>query len=571
MIRTFQEHEKRQTKLLNGAWSFVVDPHDVGLKEQWYKQFPESSRSMFVPSCWNNEIGLYDYEGVAWYRTTFTLPSSEHVRLIFHGILNHANVYLDGEHLGYHYGGFSPFNFTIPSLSAGNHELIVRTDSKLDEATIPYHYVDWYHYGGIIRPVELQTLPDVFIENFQVDYNQDTNLLTTADVNITVQLRSLVDTTEQVPVKVGADTDDIYNQTVSIGARKTKHVNIKQRWENLRLWNVGAPELYKIRVDIEKDDKIDRIGFRLIDTLNGKIRINHEEIYFQGINRHEEHPEWGFAFPAKLMTKDLDIVEEMGCNAVRGSHYPQSKYWIDLLDERGIAYWSEIPIWGAHLPVEPLANPVVIERASHMIDEMIDRDIHHPSILFWSVHNEIKTHSKEAYDLSVTLINRVKNKDQSRLITYATMDPLNDITLPLFDVIGINKYHGWYEGKVDGFKHMLENFHAYADKMGAGDKPVMMTEFGGAGIYGDTGWENRLFSEDYQAEIVGDALHIFNNDPKIVGTFVWQFADIRADLQSHQPHFRDRARGFNNKGLVNEYRKPKQAFRVVREIYKNSK
>jgi beta-glucuronidase len=132
----------------------------------------------------------------------------------------------------------------------------------------------------------------------------------------------------------------------------------------------------------------------------------------------------------------------MGCNSIRGSHYPQSQYWVDLLDERGIAYWSEIPIWGAHLPIEPLANPVVIERASLMVEEMVDRDYHHPSILFWSVHNEINTTSQEAYDLSVTLIDKVKNKDQSRLISYATMHPLEDIVMPLFDIIGINKYHG---------------------------------------------------------------------------------------------------------------------------------
>jgi beta-glucuronidase len=118
---------------------------------------------------------------------------------------------------------------------------------------------------------------------------------------------------------------------------------------------------------------------------------------------------------------------------------------------------------------------------------------------------------------------------------------------------------------------MLVNFHKYAEKMGAGDKPVIMTEFGGAGIYGDTGWEPRLFSEDYQAEIIREALRIFQEDPKIVCSFIWQFADIRVNLQSHKSNFRDRARSFNNKGLVNEYRKPKQAYRTVREIYKKNR
>lgn len=571
MIRTFQEHVRRSTRLLDGSWDFTTDPDDIGLKQRWFEQFPDSSRSLYVPSCWNNEMQLFDYEGVAWYRTTFTLADSEHVQLIFHGVLNHADVYLDGRHLGYHYGGYSPFDFVLPHLTDGVHELIVRTDNRLDEQTIPYHIVDWFHYGGIIRPVELQTLADVYIEGFRLDYEQSPDDLTNVALDMQVHLRSIGTSPLEVPLTVTADGQMFHTETVKLSAGETKTVTIQQQWTDVRLWNIGAPELYKIGVDIGIDDKYDRIGFRKLDIVDRQIRINHQPVHFQGVNRHEEHPEWGFAFPPKLMSKDLDIIEHMGCNSVRGSHYPQSKYWTDLLDERGLAYWSEIPIWGAFLPVEPLADPVVIERASKMVEEMIDRDIHHPSIVFWSVHNEIPTHSQEAYDLSVQLTERVKAKDTSRLLAYATMHPLEDICMPLFDVIGINKYNGWYEGKVDGFKGMLEKFHAYADKMGAGDKPVLMTEFGGAGIFGDVGWEPRLFSEDYQSHIVTEALRIFREDPRIVGTFIWQFADVRGDLRSDRTVFRDRARSFNNKGLVNEYRKPKQAYHQVRAIYQEHK
>ncbi|MFH5185511.1 glycoside hydrolase family 2 TIM barrel-domain containing protein [Paenibacillus sp. TAB 01] len=232
-------------------------------------------------------------------------------------------------------------------------------------------------------------------------------------------------------------------------------------------------------------------------------------------------------------------------------------------------YWSEIPMWGAHMPKEVTTDALFRQRAMQMIDEMIERDIHHPSIVFWSVHNEIDTTCQEALDLTLPMVELVRGKDSSRLVTYATMHPLKDVLLPLFDVIGINKYHGWYEGKVEGFQEMLKQFHAYAESVGAGDKPILMTEFGAAGIYGDTGWEPRLFSEDYQAHVLTEALRIFRSDPKIGGTYIWQFADVRADLQSQRNSFRDRARSFNNKGLLNEYRKPKQAYRVVRDIYKS--
>src|SRR5690606_9190272 len=108
--------------------------------------------------------------------------------LIFHAVLGHADVFLDGKHLGYHYGGYTPFHFIVPDLKAGIQELIVRTDSTLDRLTIPTEQVDWFHYGGIIRSVELQYLPQLYIEQFKIDYKLAGS---DAELSISVTLRSL--------------------------------------------------------------------------------------------------------------------------------------------------------------------------------------------------------------------------------------------------------------------------------------------------------------------------------------------------------------------------------------------
>lgn len=592
MIRTFEQHALRESRELDGPWDFVTDPDNRGVAEQWFHRFPEDGTRMFVPSCWNNEMSYFEYEGVAWYRRTFELSREQHIRLLFHAVLGHADVYLDGQHLGYHYGGYSPFEFIVPSAAKGVHELIVRTDSTLNRQTIPIDLVDWFHYGGIIRPVELQPLPDVFIEKLNIRYELKalhtgtaaagsavaayvkagaaSHAPATGDAAVRIEavLRSLGAGETTVPVRFIRDGEAVGSQECTVPAGQSVTVELAQDWDGVKLWNVGYPALYTVTVATAEDDITDRTGFRKIDVKDGQIRINEEPVYLQGVNRHEEHPEWGFAFPPKLMKKDLDIALELGCNTVRGSHYPQSKYWIDLLDEHGLVFWSEIPMWGAHMPKEVTVDPVFQERALQMIDEMMDRDMHHPSIVFWSMHNEIDTTCEEGYDISQKLTTLARSKDSSRLIAYATMHPLKDIVMPLFDVIGINKYHGWYEGKVDGFTDMLTQFHARAEMLGAGDRPVLMTEFGAAGIFGDTGWEPRLFSEDYQEHVVSEALRIFRDDPRIVGTYIWQFADVRADLKSYRSAFRDRARSFNNKGLVNEFRKPKQAYRAVRGIYR---
>lgn len=564
MIRTFEQHRIRSSRLLDGLWDFVFDKDNVGLSEGWQERFPSGSDRVPVPACWNNELGKFDYEGVAWYRTRIACEEAGHLRLLFHAVLGHADVYWDGQHLGYHYGGYTPFGFTVPNAAAGEHELVVRTDSTLARNTVPTHIVDWFHYGGIIRQVELQRLADVSIDRMRITYAMTGE--SDADVRISLTFRSLGDATEEVPVTLYRDGELFFSETVRVPAGDSVELNVSQAWTGLQRWEPERPALYLIRAVAGQDDLMDRIGFRTVETREKKILLNGKALYLQGVNRHEEHPEWGFAFPNKLMTKDLDILLQMGCNTVRGSHYPQSEYWIDLLDERGIIFWSEIPIWGAFLPAEDTDDPLFVQRAMTMMDEMVERDLHHPSILFWSVHNEIDTRSSQAYELSVKLTELVRSKDRSRLVTYATMHPTEDICLGLFDVIGINHYGGWYNGNAD-FGPMLERFYERCEAFGAENTPVLMTEFGGAGVYGDSGWEPRLFSEDYQAELLANCLKRFRYDPKISGTYVWQFADTRADLRSGRHYFRDRARSFNNKGLVNEYRKPKLAYRVVKGIY----
>lgn len=568
VIRTFQQHNLRPTRILDGLWDFITDPDNKGVSEGWASTFPAGSKKSVVPSCWNNELGTYDYIGAAWYRTYFDTLQDANIRLVFEGILHHADVYVDGQHIGYHFGGFTQFSLILPHLTAGKHELVIRVDNTVDWQTLPTDIADWHSYGGIIRSVELQELPEVYIDSLKIDYQLKDD---TADVLLQIQVSSLRQ--EDCQLEVSASTEGLFLSAgpVMIVAGQTTSLSLSGSLTNIKRWDVGQPALYTFTVKAGEDDLIDRTGFRTVEVQGSDILLNGKKLYLQGVNRHEEHPEWGFAFPPKLMLKDLDILTDMGCNIVRGSHYPQSQFWIDLLDEHGMLLWSEIPMWGCFMSVETLASPIFRERGVHMLGEMISRDYHHPSIIFWGAHNEIDTRTQEALELTKAFVSKIRSMDSSRLVTYATMQPVEDIVLSYFDVIGINKYYGWYEGSVDGFSTMLQDYFINAEKQGAAGKPVIMSEFGAAGIFGDAGWEPRLFSEDYQADVVTRALKIFRDDPRIVGTLIWHFADIRVDVRSDRPYFRDRARSFNNKGLLSEYRKPKLAYRLVKEIYRSER
>lgn len=190
MMRTFKQHHLRLTSLLDGQWKFVTDPHRVGHLQEWAVSFPLNHQSVYVPSCWNNELNMYDYEGVAWYRTHFTSHTNKHIRLIFHGVLGATEIYVDGKLVGSHYGGFSAFEVVLPELMAGTHSLVVRTDNLHTHQTIPLERVDWFHYGGIIRSVELQELPDVFIDKVRIQYKLN-HSLKKSEVELTCSLRSL--------------------------------------------------------------------------------------------------------------------------------------------------------------------------------------------------------------------------------------------------------------------------------------------------------------------------------------------------------------------------------------------
>jgi len=561
MIRTFKQHHLRQTQLLDGQWAFAADPGRVGHERGWALSFPETHQSMFVPSCWNNEWELYDYEGVAWYHTPFTLNQGGPIRLLFHGVMGDAEIYVDGQLTGSHYGGFTAFEVVIPGLAAGVHQLVVRTDNQHTHQTIPLERVDWFHYGGIIRSVELQELPDVYLDKWKIGY--DLNIQgRNANVKVTGLLQSLGQHEAHVPLALSCNQERVEACHYVVPAGGTTEISFEFQMDDVRLWELDDPNLYYFQVSTGQDDWIERTGFRKVEVKDRKVLLNGEAVYFKGVNRHEEHPEWGFAFPPKLMKKDLDITIHMGCNAVRGSHYPNSQYWLDLLDEHGMIFWSEIPLW--QYQTSHMTDSVVQQRAVHMLEEMIEESYHHPSILFWSVNNECATETEEGLAFNRRLVQRVRALDESRLVTFATDRPLSDITLSLFDVIGINQYFGWYGGKVEQFEAFLQEYKAYAEKMASAEKPVIMAEFGGAGIFGDVGWEeNRMFSEDYQSAILESALGIFRNDEQVCGTFIWQFSDVRSDTL----RFRDRARGFNNKGIVNEYRKPKLAYRTVKRIY----
>lgn len=561
MGRLFEEHIKRQVKSLDGAWKFCTDINDKGKSEKWYTGL-QNAETVIVPSVWNMQTGLLTYEGVAWYEKSFYTDGGN-LRFCFGAVMTEADVWLDGEYLGNHYGGFSQFEFIVSDVKEGIHTLTVRVDNRFDGQSIPQKYVDWYHYGGIVRSVTVETLKGICILNSRFDYTLSEDLQT-ASCNFTLNLYNSegAEKTSCISVKLGEKT--VYKGDVKLDGKSELSLKIPEfMLDDIKLWDIETPNLYTVSIATDTDDLYDRIGFRKISVENEKVVLNGKEIELRGVNRHEEHPEFGFAFPKNLMKRDIDLALQMGCNAIRGSHYPNSKEFVDFLDERGVLFWSEIPIWGNGFSEEALGDSVVVERGLNMHREMVEQYFNHPSIIMWGMHNEIKSQSKEAYAMTEKYCKFLKENGGNRLVVYASNKNTADICFEFSDVICLNEYFGWYGGEIDVWEDFLNKFIEHRNSLGFSDKPIIFSEFGAAALFGCHDDDNILWSEEYQAKLISHCLKLFHNNPSVAGSFIWQFCDIRTCKEASI----NRARGFNNKGILNEYRKPKLAYHAVKNLY----
>lgn len=557
MIRLFNQSHRRKISTLDARWDFVTDRENCGTKEKWYIDFPNESEKICVPSSWNNEFGMENYIGCAWYRTTFTINKPS-VKLVFGAINNECDIYLDGKHIGSHVGAFCEFSVMAHNIGKGKHCLVIRVDNTQNEIdTIPLKRADWFNHGGIIRSIELHEFDRYIVDNVKIEYQLDENLKN-ADVKCFVDVYS--DSEAEDTLTISAGNEIFYNQNIKL-VSGLNTLCAAFTIKDVKLWDTQSPNLYKFKFALFEDDLFERTGFRTIKIDGRKFLLNNKEIFFKGINRHEEYPEWGFAVPFKLIKKDVDIICNMGCNTIRGSHYPNSKATLDYLDERGILFWEEIPMWG--FGEEPLKNDRVIKTGISMHREMIRRDYNHPCVIIWGLHNEIATQTKAAYDISAQFIKEIRSYDNSRLITYATMKPAEDICFELADFISLNKYIGWYEGELESWETFLEEFHDYLKKFNVDNKPLVISEFGAAAITGNISFENLKWTENYQAEAMAYMVDLFMQREDISGLYIWQYADLRTS----NTMVLERARSYNNKGIVSEYRKPKMAYYAIRDLF----
>ena len=436
-------------------------------------------------------------------------------------------------------------------------------DNRFDYERCPLHpeFFDWYHFGGITRAAELHRLGAVWIDSLRVvtdDY---------AKRKITVSIDyAAVASPGATELAVTFDGKSILDEKVDL-AESVGRIERTFELPDASLWSPDEPNLHMLAVRLGDDDMCERVGIRQVSIGGQDILINGQPVRLLGVNRHEMHGYFGAAMPDAILVADVQQLRDMGCNFVRGSHYPQDLRFLDLCDETGICVWSESIGW--QCTSEQLTDEHFIQAEMTQLDEMVAATANSPSLIMWGVLNEGRSDDPECRPAYEKFLTHLRQLDPTRPVTYATDRTFKDVCYDLADIISINCYPGWYEGRgnLDAVPTELDRITEHLDSVGQGDKPLIISEIGAGAIYGWRDMNEDRWTEQYQAKLLESAIrHMFIDRSRVCGLAIWQFCDCRGSCQPLGALITS-PRGFNNKGLVDEYRRPKLAYDAVKQLF----
>jgi beta-glucuronidase len=556
---------------LNGKWKVIIDPGNVGeWRQVWLEKKPQKRTDFFeysfeggpelrVPGDFNSQMPELTYfEGTVWYKRQFNYEIGKQKKLFLHfGAVNYtADVYLNGERIGSHEGGFTPFQFEITSqVKNGANSLVVRVNNSRKANQLPGSGYDWFNYGGITRDVNIVETGNSFIEDYFIQLKKGS----TNTILGWVQLNG-----ERLKQKIKIKIPDLkLNYKTSTDEKGFAKLVFSS--SSIMLWTPESPRLYKVVIESENDSVTDTIGFRSIEVSGDKVFLNKKPVFLKAVNIHEENPylaRRAFSLEdAKLL---LSRAKELGCNLVRLAHYPHNENMVKEAEKMGLMVWSELPIY-QHID---FADSVVPTKMQTMLGEMIRRDKNRCSIITWCLSNETYPGTPNRNKALIELTQKCRALDSTRLITHVinTQKYENnsfevwDTLYRYSDLVAINEYIGWYvpwQGKPSDTKWKLID----------SNKPVFISEFGGEALYGSHYGptdEAAYWTEEYQEKIYHDQIEMFNTIPNLSGVCAWLLFDYRSPVRMHPVY----QRGYNRKGLLSEKGDKKKAWYVLNEYYK---
>jgi beta-glucuronidase len=593
----------RKTIDLNGTWKFNPDPYIRCKQQEWWKGegpddafFPcfnlEGLWDIQVPGTWKKEFEeLKWYDGEANYVKEFEvpeIPEDHEAFLCFDGVVYSCNVYLNGEHVGDHDWGYSPFQLRVTDQIKEQNRLFVLVNNHMRDDRVPGIRCDWNNDGGIVNGVKLIFVPCIHIENFRTSTKLEGD-----DAIISVQtfVSGPKDSElSKIPVMFEIPELEIaVEMSVEIG--ESCDIDIRIPRSKIELWSMDNPKLYKTSMTTPYETIEDEIGYREIKTEGTKILLNGESIQLYGVAVHSEFPETGRTATPEGIELMVSKAKELGCNFLRCAHYPYADIFARAMDKIGMLWWEEVPVyWLPNIHLEPQKS-----LALGMLKDMIVRDWNRASLIIWSVSNECAGDGSAAgdhrdltggnYPYWVDACALVREMDPSRLISsadaghrYTTENGWTPADGDAFDTD--IKGQDWHPGHPDAFYDLLDVLGAnlYVSRPGDNpiatdkfvemlrkyNKPLMLTEFGSMSTTDENTTKPDLVCghPKYHETILREGYQACHKHPEIVGTVPWCLMDVRAPM-----HWRwyNQGSGTFAYGMMNNAYEEKSIFGVAQE------
>lgn len=538
---------------LNGTWRFLAsnDVDEAKVLAQDFKKWD----TLTVPGNWDTRERYSTYVGKGYYQKDFKFPENwdkKQIRVKFGAVYQTSKVWLNGEYLGKHTGGYLPFEFNITNKLKKNaiNSLVVMADNSIKRGA-------WWAWGGISREVKLvanesvraiyqhiSAIPDFEKEevNFRIKYKLENN----------------GDTQQEVRVISKIDEGNVANETVAIDAHSINEYSVSfvKPLSDYKLWHFDSPNLYHLTTELNVAGTIveevkNHFGVRKFEARGEQFFLNNKPVRMNGMNRVHDHPKYGNTEPDHLVIADFKDLKALGCNFSRSMHAPLAENILDFCDKNGMLLVEEIPVWGA---VDPNSRPNNPQTREWMKD-LVERDFNHPSVVAWSVGNELRTDkpkwgkqhlTKEQYGYVNQMLDYVEKLDATRLKTYVSN------TSYQAGEIGKEPYEKVDFLCVNSYGHALkivEKVHARFP-----NKPIFISEIG-RGQIGPA--PNAVLQED----LLG-WLKELKSYPYVTGLALWCYNDYRSNYKGTP------ASGFREWGIVSETREQKKAYEQLKKIYK---
>jgi len=572
--------------LLGGTWLYRADATDVGLTQGWWRNVASTDgwSTTTIPNAYNagdlSQASMTGYVG--WYRRDFTVPSGAFARYVptasrhwiirFESVNYRATVWLNGREIGSHAGAYVPWELDLTGLRGGVNRLIVRVDNRRTAADLPPGPGgQWWNYGGILREVYVRAVQAADLQQVQI---RTLHACPRCDATIQEQVlvRNVTGSRQKVALRGVYGHARLNFGSTTIAPHATWTANASVKVAHPSLWAPGHPKLYTATLTLS--DAHGRTlggyftysGIRTITVKNGHLELNGRPLNLRGVNLHEQTLQTGAAMTPAQDAQLMSWVQQLGATVIR-AHYPVGPDVEEMADRDGILIWSEVPVY--QVQSQFLGQSDWLARAHAMLEDNILSNENHPSILLWSIGNELPspaTAAEARYIAGAAAL--AQRLDPTRPVGMAVSNwpglGCQAAYAPL-EVIGDNEYFGWFDagGGGDDDRDALGPF---LDTVRAcyPTKAIMITEFGFDA--NRDGPVDERGTYDFQADSVAFHLGVFATKPWLSGAMYFVLQDYVA-FPTYSGGDPRPVPPYNQKGLVDFAGNPKPAFSVVSQIY----